>query len=111
MNENALPVPTSLSRRQLIEGTVSAGRPRSSTGVRSQRVRNLTITNTESSFGFVSVYRAGIDWPGNSSINWSSPGLTAANAVISAVDDQGRIDLRAGEAATHAIVDVVGYFV
>lgn len=74
-------------------------------------VLNLTITETESSFGFVSVYRAGIDWPENSSINWSSPGLSAANTVITAVDDQGRVAVRAGEAPTHAIIDVIGYLI
>lgn len=85
--------------------TVDLGLPAGARGA----VLNLTITNTESSFGFVSVYRAGIDWPGNSSINWSSAGLTAANAVITAVDGQGRIAVRAGEAATDAVIDVVGY--
>lgn len=74
-------------------------------------VINLTITGTESSFGYVSVYAAGIPWPGNSSINWSSPELTAANSVITAVDDQGRIAIRGGEASTHVIVDVLGAFV
>lgn len=87
--------------------TVDLGLPAGARGA----VLNLTITNTESSFGFVSVYRAGIAFPGNSSINWSSPGLTAANAVITAVDDQGRIALRAGEAATDVVVDVLGYLV
>lgn len=74
-------------------------------------VINLTITGTETDFGYVSVYRAGIPWPGNSSINWSSPELTAANGVITAVDDQGRIAIRGGEAATHVVIDLVGALV
>lgn len=74
-------------------------------------VINLTITETETDFGFVSVYRADIPFPGNSSINWSSPNQTSANAVITAVDEQGRIALRAGEAATSVVVDVLGILV
>lgn len=70
---------------------------------------NLTATQTEGA-GFVSAYRAGIAWPGNSSINWSSSGLDIANMVVSAVDGSGRIVLRGGNAATHVIVDLIGTF-
>lgn len=89
------------------ERVVELGLPAGAAGA----VINLTITGTESNFGYVSVYRAGIAWPGNSSINWSSPELTAANGVITAVDDQGRITIRGGEAATHVVIDVVGALV
>ncbi len=89
------------------ERIVELGLPDGAAGA----VINLTITGTETDFGFVSVYRAGIPWPGNSSINWSSPELTAANGVITAVDDQGRITIRGGEAATHVVIDLVGALV
>ncbi|CAN5434343.1 hypothetical protein BH23ACT3_BH23ACT3_12420 [soil metagenome] len=86
------------------ERVVDLGLPVGASGA----VINLTITGTETGFGYVSVYRAGIGWPGNSSINWSSPELTAANSVITAVDNQGRIIIRGGEAATHVVIDLVG---
>jgi hypothetical protein len=86
------------------ERVVQLGLPDGAAGA----IINLTITQTETTFGYVSVYRAGIAWPGNSSINWSSPELTAANGVITAVDDQGRITIRGGEAATHVVIDLVG---
>lgn len=89
------------------ERVVQLGLPDGAAGA----IINLTITRTESNFGFVSVYRAGIAWPGNSSINWSSPELTAANGVITAVDAQGRITIRGGEASTHVVIDVVGALV
>lgn len=89
------------------ERVVELGLPPGAEGA----VINLTITGTETDFGYVSVYRAGIPWPGNSSINWSSPELTAANGVITAVDDQGRIAIRGGEAATHVVIDLVGALV
>ncbi|WP_334141295.1 hypothetical protein [Rhabdothermincola sp.] len=34
---------------------------------------SLTATNTAGSGGFLSVYRAGIAWPGTSNLNWSPP--------------------------------------
>lgn len=89
------------------ERVVQLGLPDGAAGA----IINLTITQTETDFGYVSVYRAGIPWPGNSSINWSSPELTAANGVITAVDDQGRITIRGGEAATHVVIDLVGALV
>lgn len=89
------------------ERVVQLGLPAGAAGA----IINLTITGTESNFGFVSVYRAGIAWPGNSSINWSSPELTAANGVITAVDAQGRITIRGGEASTHVVIDLVGALV
>ncbi|MEX2626651.1 MAG: hypothetical protein WD225_07185, partial [Ilumatobacteraceae bacterium] len=89
------------------ERVVELGLPDGASGA----VVNVTITGTESSFGYVSVYRAGIDWPGNSTINWSSPELTAANSAITSVDDQGRIVIRGGEAATHVVIDLVGALV
>ncbi|MEX2627536.1 MAG: hypothetical protein WD225_11685, partial [Ilumatobacteraceae bacterium] len=89
------------------ERVIDLGLPAGAEGA----IINLTITGTETDFGYVSVYRAGIAWPGNSSINWSSPELTTANGVITAVDDQGRITIRGGEAATHVVIDLVGALV
>jgi hypothetical protein len=71
-------------------------------------VINLTITETEGA-GFVAVFPADTAWPGNSSINWSSPNQNLANTVITATDSFGSIRVRAGANATHVIIDVQGY--
>ena len=87
------------------ERTVALGFP----GVRSA-VINLAITETEGAGGFVSVYPANIAWPENASINWSAPNQNISNGVISAVDANAAIKIRAGAAATHVVIDRVGWF-
>ncbi|MEP1126468.1 MAG: hypothetical protein ABJH68_21495 [Ilumatobacter sp.] len=57
--------------------------------------------------GFLSVYRDGIAFPGTSSVNYTAPGQTVANGVITAVS-AGRIKVRAGDTSTHVLVDVIG---
>lgn len=69
----------------------------------------LTITETEGVGGFVSAFRAGIPWPGNSSVNWDGPGQNVANTVVCAVSADSKIVLRGGANATHVIVDVAGW--
>lgn len=71
-------------------------------------VINLTADQTEA-FGYFSVFPDGIPWPGNSSLNWSGAGVTIANTVIAPLSTTGRIKLRAGESAAHAIIDVQGF--
>ena len=88
------------------ERTINLGLPAGSRGA----VINLTITETEGSFGFVSVFAADIAFPGNSSINWSSAGQTSANAVITDVDGSGRIKIRGSVNRTQVIIDVLGSF-
>jgi hypothetical protein len=72
-------------------------------------VFTLTVTNTEGAGGFVSVFPAGIPWPGNSSINWSGPNQNVANTVVSAVSADSKIVLRGGANSTDVIVDVAGW--
>jgi hypothetical protein len=72
-------------------------------------VFTLTVTNTEGNGGFVSVYPAGIPWPGNSSINWSGPNQNIANTVVSAVSASSAIVLRGGANRTDVVVDVAGW--
>ena len=67
----------------------------------------VTIADTEGPSGYVAVFPAGVAWPGNSSINWSSPGSIAANTVITATTN-GQIKVRGGENPTHIIIDVLG---
>jgi hypothetical protein len=76
-------------------------------GARSAVV-NLTITETVGA-GFVAVFPAGITWPGNSSINWTSSGQNVANGVITALDSNGRITIRGGVNPTHVVIDRIGF--
>lgn len=71
-------------------------------------VINLTADSTEA-YGYFSVFPDGIGWPGNSSLNWTGPNVTIANTVIAPLSAAGKIKLRAGESAAHAIVDVQGF--
>lgn len=72
-------------------------------------VFTLTITETEGPGGFVSVFPAGIQWPGNSSINWSAPNQNIANTVVSAVSPNSEIVIHGGANPTHVIIDVAGW--
>ncbi len=69
---------------------------------------NLTVTGTGPA-GFVSLYRNGIPWPGNSSINWDAPGTTIANGTVVAVDAAGLFTVRA-KSTCDVVIDVVGYY-
>jgi hypothetical protein len=69
-------------------------------------VVNVTATETGGP-GFLAVYRAGISYPGNSSVNFVGSGLTVANGVITAHTD-GKITVHTGPASSHVIVDVIG---
>lgn len=69
---------------------------------------NLTADATEA-YGYFSVYPGGVAYPGTSSLNWTTAATTIANTVIAPLSSDGKITLRAGESAAHAIVDVQGY--
>jgi hypothetical protein len=71
-------------------------------------VINLTADSTEA-YGYFSVFPADVAWPGNSSLNWTAANVTIANTVIAPLSPDGKIKLRAGESAAHAIVDVQGF--
>ena len=72
-------------------------------------VINLTITETEGNGGYVATFPANATWPGNSSINWFGVNQNQANTTLCATDASGQIRIRGGSAATHVIVDVIGY--
>lgn len=72
-------------------------------------VLTLTLTNTEGTGGYVSVFRAGIAWPGNSSANWFGANQDLANTVVTAVSADSKIVLRGGANKTDVIVDVAGW--
>jgi hypothetical protein len=72
---------------------------------------NLTVTGTEGN-GFLSVFPGGTTWPGTSSINWSAQDQTIANSVTVAVSPTGAINIFCnGFGRTHAIVDLIGYYI
>lgn len=68
---------------------------------------NLTAVPRSGS-GFLAVFKAGIAFPGTSTLNWSATGNPIANAAVVAVG-AGKINLLAN-ASTDVIVDVVGYY-
>jgi hypothetical protein len=69
----------------------------------------LTATETDGP-GFLSIYSADSDTPLTSNLNYSAAGLSVAVSTQVAVDASGQIDVLAGAAGTHFIVDVVGYY-
>lgn len=70
----------------------------------------LTITQTEGAGGFVAVRPAGTPYEGTSSINWSAPDQNLATTVVSALGGDRRLNLWGGQASTHVIADVTGYY-
>jgi hypothetical protein len=71
---------------------------------------NLTVDATTAS-GFVSVYADGATFNDTSNANWAADGQVAANYVVSAVSDKGKVKVRGGGAGTtHVIIDVTGYY-
>lgn len=75
---------------------------------------NLTITDTEG-FGYLAVRgsdtRDGVTAPNTSNINWSGPGVTLANLVVSRTGSEYAIDVfcEGPDARTHLIVDLQAY--
>jgi hypothetical protein len=71
---------------------------------------NITATGTGfSPFGYVKIWPAGGVEPNVSTLNWNQAGQTIANAAIVPLGGGG-ISLRSGNAGSHIIVDVNGYF-
>ena len=68
---------------------------------------NLTAVPRTAS-GFLAAYRAGISFPGTSTLNWSVAGNPIANSAVVAMG-AGKINLLAN-ASTDVLVDVVGYY-
>jgi hypothetical protein len=74
---------------------------------------NLTVTDTDSVSGFMTLFENGTDWPGTSSINWDAQGRTIANTTVVALDAEGRFKVRCGAApglGAHVVIDVLGYW-
>jgi hypothetical protein len=69
---------------------------------------NLTIVS-QSPAGFLSAFRNGVAWPGNSSVNWERQGQVIANSAVVAVDGGALFLVRASQ-PTDVVIDVVGYY-
>jgi hypothetical protein len=77
---------------------------------------NLTIADTQGA-GYLGIFPANVDWPGNSSINWWQSGLLLANGgavglgVSFVTNLAGSVALHAGgPGSTAFIVDITGYY-
>ena len=70
----------------------------------------FTVTQTEGTGGFVAVRPAGTLYEGTSSINWFGPEQNFATTVISALGGDRQLNLWGGQASTHVVVDVTGYY-
>lgn len=72
---------------------------------------NITLTGTIGSFGFLQAYSASLATaPATSVMNWSSPDDNVANEITVALNPTAQLKLTPGVAATHVIVDVVGFY-
>lgn len=78
---------------------------------------NLTATGTWGAEGYLAVFPADINWPGNSSINWFGGDLSIANGgvvTLGFLDGPGQISVYCGQVSltgTDFIVDITGYYV
>ncbi len=78
---------------------------------------NLTATGTLGAEGYLAVFPADINWPGNSSINWFGSSLSIANGGVVALgnlDGPGQISVYCGGVpmtGTDFIVDITGYYI
>ena len=70
---------------------------------------NLTATNTTSG-GNLALGPALSIPPTTSTLNWTTPGVDIANALVVPLDDSGRVDLVDSGGSANVILDVNGYF-
>ena len=73
--------PLAQGEERVVAATQGGAAPAGATAV----MVNLTIVS-QSPSGFVSAFRNGVAWPGNSSINWDRQGQVIANSAVVAVD-------------------------
>ncbi len=74
---------------------------------------NITITDTVTAFGYLTVVPGGAPTGGPSSVNWDKVSATIANGLQVGLDSNRQVSVYCSGvpgAATHFIIDVVGYF-
>jgi hypothetical protein len=96
--------PLAQFEERVVNATQGGAAPAGATAV----MVNLTIVS-QSVAGFVSLFRNGVAWSGNSSINWERQGQVIANSAVVAVDAAGLFRARASQ-PVDIILDVVGYY-
>jgi hypothetical protein len=78
---------------------------------------NLTATATLGAEGYLAVFPADINWPGNSSINWFGSNISIANGGVVALgnlDGPGQISVYCGGVpmtGTDFLIDITGYYI
>lgn len=83
--------------------------PAGATGV----AYNITITQTEKTFGYLTVVAGGAPTAGPSSINWDRENATVANGLQGPLNSAREISVFCGGdtgAKTHFLIDVLGYY-
>jgi hypothetical protein len=77
---------------------------------------NVTVADTVGT-GFLALFPADINWPGNSSINWWRSGLLLANGGVVALGESpfsgvgSATVLCGGGGSTPFLIDVTGYYI
>ncbi len=74
---------------------------------------NLTVTDTESDYGYLAIVPGGDPTGGVSSINWDKAKATLANGLIVGVNANRDVSVfceGTGTTKAHFVIDVVGYF-
>ena len=69
---------------------------------------NFTVVNT-SPTGFMALFKNGVGWPGNSSINWDHGNEVIATTTIVALDSTAKLAAYASGSAD-LIFDVIGFY-
>ncbi len=75
---------------------------------------NLTVTDTESDYGFLALVPGGDPTAGVSSINWDKVRATLANGLVVGVNSNRDVSVFCdgiGSTKAHFVIDVAGYFI
>ena len=88
-----------------IQITGQASIPADATAV----VANVTVTDTNSDGGYLSLYPSGATLPNTSNLNWNS-GQTVSNLVTTAIGSNGSVAAYNQSGSADVIVDVFGYY-
>lgn len=71
---------------------------------------NVTVVNT-SAAGWMSLFEAGIAWPGTSTLNWYQAGSVVANIAVVPCSIQALITAKVpANSSTHFLVDLIGFY-
>lgn len=72
----------------------------------------LTLADTDAPGGFLTIYSNAVTQPATSSVNWKAAAQDIAVGTQVAVDSTGSVKVTdgIGGAATHFVIDVVGYY-